>query len=183
MVVKSDRYLLRKLARDAIKYGLMHQSVMSVELETMPKSVHQPGASFVTLFLKGSLRGCIGSIEAHRPLAQDVASNAYAAAFRDHRFEPVTDQIVDDLTLYIAVLTTPEQLECHSEQALIDLLQPGRDGLIIEDDTHRATFLPAVWDTLPNPERFVAELKRKAGFTGDYWSDSLRCYRYRTERF
>lgn len=183
MLVKTDRYLLRKLARDAIKYGLMHQAIMPVELETMPKSVNQPGASFVTLFLKGSLRGCIGSIEAHRPLAQDVASNAYAAAFRDQRFEPVDDLIVDDLTLHIAVLTTPEQLHCASEQELIARLRPGRDGLIIEDDTHRATFLPAVWDSLPNPERFVAELKRKAGLRPDYWSPGLRCYRYRTERF
>lgn len=183
MLVKTDRYLLRKLARDAIKYGLMHQAVMPVELETMPESVNQPGASFVTLFLKGGLRGCIGSIEAHRPLAQDVASNAYAAAFRDHRFEPVNELIVDDLTLHIAVLTTPEPIHCQSEQELVAQLRPGCDGVIIEDDTHRATFLPAVWDSLPNPERFVMELKRKAGLRPDYWSETLRCYRYRTERF
>lgn len=183
MLVKSDRYLLRKLARDAIKYGLVYQAIMPVELETMPKSVNQPGACFVTLFLKGGLRGCIGSIEAHRPLAQDVASNAYAAAFRDHRFAPVDEAIVDDLSLHIAVLTTPEPLSCRSEQELIARLRPGRDGLILEDDTHRATFLPAVWESLPNPERFVAELKRKAGLSSDYWSAELRCYRYRTERF
>ena len=183
MIVKSDRYLLRKLARDAIKYGLMHQAIMPVELETMPKSVNQPGASFVTLFYRGSLRGCIGSIEAHRPLAQDVASNAYAAAFRDHRFDPVNETIVDDLSLHIAVLTTPEPLSCACEQELITRLHPGQDGLIIEDDTHRATFLPSVWESLPNPERFVAELKRKAGLSPDYWSESVRCFRYRTERF
>lgn len=183
MLVKTDRYLLRKLARDAIKYGLMHQAVMTVELETMPSSVQLPGASFVTLFFKGSLRGCIGSIEAHRPLAQDIASNAYAAAFRDHRFEPVNEQIVDDLTLHIAVLTTPERIDCQTEQQLINQLQPGCDGVIIEDDTHRATFLPAVWDSLPNPERFITELKRKAGLQPGYWSETLRCYRYRTERF
>lgn len=183
MIVKTDRYLLRKLARDAIKYGLMHQSIMPVELEMMPPSVNQPGASFVTLFLKGGLRGCIGSIEAYRPLAQDIASNAYSAAFRDHRFDPVSEDIVDDLTLHIAVLTSPERLECQTEQALIDQLRPGCDGVIIEDDMHRATFLPAVWESLPNPERFVAELKRKAGLMPDYWSETLRCYRYQTERF
>lgn len=183
MLVKTDRYLLRKLARDAIKYGLMHQSVIPVDLESMPRSVQKLGASFVTLYLSGSLRGCIGSIEAHRPLAEDVAHNAYSAAFLDHRFHPVSDTIVDDLDLHIAVLTPPELLRCTTEQSLLNQLQPGRDGLILDDGNHRATFLPAVWESLPNPERFVAELKRKAGLSSDYWSDTLRCYRYQTERF
>lgn len=183
MLVKADRFLLRKLARDAIKYGLKYQATMPVDLLSLPNTVTSHGASFVTLFLSGSLRGCIGSLEAHRSLAEDVAANAYSAAFRDHRFEPVTHTVVDELDIHISVLSTPERIQCESELGLLNQLIPGRDGLILEDGQHRATFLPAVWDTLPSPERFVAELKRKAGLPLDYWSESLRCYRYRTERF
>lgn len=183
MLSRADRFLLRKLARDAIKYGLQHQAVMPVDLHGLPIAVTKQGASFVTLFIQGSLRGCIGSLDAHRSLAEDVAANAYAAAFRDHRFEPVNEAIVDDLDIHISVLSKPERIDCQSEQGLLGQLKPGRDGLIIDDGRHRATFLPAVWDSLPNPERFVAELKRKAGLPLDYWSETMSCYRYRTESF
>ena len=183
MLSESDRYLLRKLARDAIKYGLQHEAVIPVDLDALPESVLEPGACFVTLYLGGGLRGCIGSLEAYRPLAEDVAANAYAAAFRDYRFQPVSEEIVNDLDLHIAVLSPPELINCDSEASLLAQLQPGTDGLILEDGQYRATFLPAVWDSLPNPENFVAELKRKAGLPVNYWSDTLRCYRYHTERF
>ncbi len=183
MVARPERFLLRKIAREAIQYGLKQQSVMPVELHCLPSSVTEKAASFVTLYLSGGLRGCIGSLEAYRALAEDVAANAYAAAFHDHRFEPVTEAVVNELDIHISVLTPAERLACESQSALIKQLRPGTDGLILEDDTHRATFLPAVWEALPNPERFVTELKRKAGLPVDYWSDSLRCFRYQTEQF
>lgn len=156
---------------------------MPVELSSLPDNITERRASFVTLFAAGTLRGCIGSLEAYRPLAEDVAANAYAAAFRDHRFTPIQAEVLADMDIHISLLTEPEAINCDSESMLLNRLMPGRDGLILDDGQHRATFLPAVWDALPNPERFVAELKRKAGLPVDYWSDTLRCYRYQTEHF
>ncbi|MCX4191071.1 AmmeMemoRadiSam system protein A [Methylophaga sp. OBS1] len=183
MIPRPERYLLRKIARDAIKHGLRHDVVMPLELDSLPRKVTVEGASFVTLYLAGALHGCIGTLDAHRPLAADVAANAFSAAFRDRRFEPVTEQIVDELDIHIAVLSKPEPINCQSEAALLSLLKAGEDGLILEDQQHRATFLPAVWDALHSPEQFVAALKRKAGLPADYWSETLRCYRYHTESF
>lgn len=183
MLPRPEQFLLRKIARDAINFGLKHREVMTVELHSLPPSITEQRASFVTLFAAGILRGCIGTLEAYRPLAEDVAANAYAAAFRDHRFKPIDAELLADLDIHISLLTTPQPLDVASENALLTQLIPGRDGLILDDGQHRATFLPAVWDTLPNPERFVAELKRKAGLPVDYWSDKLRCYRYQTEHF
>jgi len=183
MIARPDRFLLRKIARDAIKYGLKHQSVMPLDLNSLPPKVRADRASFVTLYYAGALHGCIGTLEAYRPLAVDVATNAYSAAFQDKRFEPVSDNMLDELDVHISVLSKAEQISCHSEQSLLNQLKAGEDGLILEDDQHRATFLPAVWDSLHSPEQFVAALKRKAGLPADYWSDSIRCYRYHTESF
>lgn len=156
---------------------------MPVDLDSLPQSMRQQRACFITLFATGTLRGCVGSLEAHRPLAEDAAANAFAAAFRDNRFCPISRDLVDQLDIHISLLTPPELLDCDCEQSLLAQLVPGKDGLILADGEHRATFLPAVWDALPNPARFVAELKRKAGLPADYWSDQLQCYRYHTEHF
>lgn len=156
---------------------------MQLDERSLPSKVLEKHASFVTLYLDGALRGCIGSLTAIYPLAEDVARNAYAAAFRDHRFEPVDEQAAADLEIHISVLSQPQLIECDSEHALIKQLHPGRDGLIIEEGHYRATFLPAVWDAIPNPERFVQELKQKAGLDRHYWSDTLMCSRYWTETF
>lgn len=156
---------------------------MPLELKSLPGSVSSPRASFVTLYHTGALHGCIGTLEAYRPLANDVAGNAFAAAFRDMRFDPVTADIVDELDVHISVLSDPEPIVCPSEHALLNQLKAGEDGLILEDEHHRATFLPAVWESLHSPEQFVAALKRKAGLPLDYWSETLRCYRYHTESF
>jgi hypothetical protein len=183
MLSQANRFLLRKLARDAIKFGLQHHAEMPVDLDTLPAAVTRPRASFVTLYIAGSLKGCIGTLEAYRPLALDVAANAYAAAFRDSRFTPVTSAIVDDLDIHISILSEPEEMSCTSEQSLLNQLKPGVDGLIIEDAHHRATFLPTVWDALPSAERFVRALKQKAGLAEDFWSPDIHCYRYHTESF
>ncbi|WP_297811586.1 AmmeMemoRadiSam system protein A [uncultured Methylophaga sp.] len=183
MLDRPDRFLLRKIARDAIQYGLRHQAPMPVDLESLPASIRQQQACFVTLFATGTLRGCVGSLEAYRPLAEDVAANAFAAAFRDNRFCPISRDLVDELDINISLLTTPQPIECDCEQSLLSQLIPGKDGLILEAGEHRATFLPAVWDALPSPARFVAELKRKAGLPIDYWSEQMQCYRYHTEHF
>lgn len=183
MIARSDRFLLRKIARDAIKYGLRHETVMPLELNSLPAAVRADGASFVTLYYAGALHGCIGTLEAYRSLAADVAANAYSAAFQDRRFSPVTDTMLDELDVHISVLSKPEPISCQSEDALLKQLKAGEDGLILEAEQHRATFLPAVWDSLHSPEQFVAALKHKAGLPADYWSESIRCFRYHTESF
>jgi AmmeMemoRadiSam system protein A len=141
------------------------------------------GASFVTLTRAGRLRGCRGTIEAFQPLAADVAANAFFSAFEDPRFLPLEEYELEDLALEISVLSPLEALPPMSEQEFLATLRPGIDGLVIEDAGRRATFLPAVWETLPEPARFVRELKLKAGLPGGWWSRTLQCHRYGTESF
>lgn len=148
-----------------------------------PEALREPRATFVTLEMDGDLRGCIGALEAHRPLVQDVAHNAFAAAFQDPRFAPLTAPELPRLTLKISVLSVPEPVAFRSDADLLAQLRPGVDGLILKDKGHRGTFLPAVWEQLPNPSDFLAHLKRKAGLPMDYWSDDLEVLRYTTESF
>lgn len=176
------RYLLG-LAHDSIVHGLQHRSPLSVSLENVDPDLRRPGASFVTLEKRGQLRGCIGMLAAVRPLAEDVATNAYSAAFSDPRFPPLNADELGELDVHISVLGEPEAMEVGSEAELLSRLQPGSDGLILQEGARRATFLPSVWDTLPDPRQFVRHLKQKAGWPVDYWSPNIQVYRYRTEQF
>lgn len=137
-----------------------------------------PGATFVTLFRCGLLRGCIGTLEARRPLGVDVRANAVAAAFADPRFPPLgADEFMDAL-VEVSLLSAPEAMTADGEQALLDQLRPGVDGVVLEYAGRRATFLPQVWDSLGEPVEFVAELKRKAGLPIDFWSAAVNISRY-----
>ncbi|RTZ59396.1 MAG: AMMECR1 domain-containing protein [Gammaproteobacteria bacterium] len=176
-----ERALLNEIALQSIKSGLQQGRPMNLDLKALPEKLQQPGAAFVTLNKNGHLRGCIGSLEARRALAEDVAQNAFAAAFRDPRFAPLQASELDDLEPHISVLGKPEPMQFGSEQDLIRQLKPGKDGLILEDGHHRGTFLPSVWESLPEPASFVRHLKQKAGLPPDYWSDSLKVSRYGTE--
>ena len=140
-------------------------------------------SSFVTLRRGEELRGCCGTLDAPRPLAEDVWRNAWAAAFIDYRFAPLTAAEWPQVSLHLSLLTTPEQLDVTSEPQLLAVLRPSVDGLILESDTGRATFLPAVWEQLPNSAHFVRQLKMKAGWPAGYWSDRVRAWRYTTESF
>lgn len=176
----SARRLL-DVARHSIAHGLQHHEAWSPDPLAEPADLRHPRATFVTLHRRGRLRGCIGTLEAHQSLVEDVAANAYAAAFEDPRFPAVTLDEVDDLDLHISVLTPPAPFPCRDEADLLARLQPGRDGLILRDGARRATFLPAVWADLPDPKEFLAHLKRKAGLPVDYWSATLRFWRYEAE--
>jgi hypothetical protein len=138
------------------------------------------GAAFVTLKENGELRGCIGSLAASRPLDQDIAMNAFAAAFSDPRFNPVTADEVDELEISISVLTTPELMIFRSEEDLVSQLRPGIDGLILTEGRNRGTFLPSVWENYPERESFLNHLKMKAGLASNYWSGTLKVERYET---
>lgn len=148
-----------------------------LELESRPWML-EPGATFVTLTLDRDLRGCIGSLEAHRPLLEDVQMNAVAAAFRDPRFMPLSNHEFAHVRVEVSELSVAEPLEFESEAHALSLLCPNIDGLILEYGRHRSTFLPQVWETLAKPALFLAQLKRKAGLPPDFWHEELRLSRY-----
>jgi AmmeMemoRadiSam system protein A len=177
------RSLLLDLARRAIDHGVATGRPLSPDLDALPPELRAPRAAFVTLHLDGALRGCIGTLEAHRPLAEDVADNAFAAAFRDPRFPPVGADEAPRLALEISVLSPAEPLEFGTEEELLATLRPGVDGLILADRERRGTFLPSVWTQLPDPRTFLAHLKQKAGLPADHWSTTLTVARYTTESF
>ena len=143
----------------------------------------EPRATFVTLKKKSALRGCIGVLEPVRPLLLDVAHNAHAAAFQDPRFAPLLPEELRELVIEISVLSSPVPLAVRDRAGLLGALEPGRDGLILQEGIRRATFLPVVWESLPQPHEFLTHLMHKAGLAPDYWSESLKIYRYTTECF
>lgn len=183
MLSDSHRQFLKELAKKSITYGLKHKRPLPIDLSVLDDELTVPRATFVTLEKLGQLRGCIGMLEACRPLAEDIAQNSYAAAFSDTRFLPVTEAEVEDLSIHLSILSPAERLHCTSEAELLTILKPNNDGLILEDGLHRATFLPSVWESLPDPTEFVHQLKMKAGLPPTYWSPQTRAYRYTTESF
>ena len=178
---KTARQTLIDIARHSIEHGLVHGVPMPVDSGAYQGVLSVKGACFVTLLLAKQLRGCIGSLEARRPLVEDCAENAFAAAFRDPRFAPITVDEFRRVELHISVLSVPQPFAVSSEQDLLARLEPNRDGLILCEGRHRATFLPSVWSQLPDPAAFVSQLKRKAGLSTSYWSDSIRFERYTVE--
>ena len=151
--------------------------------ETADARLAQPGATFVTLTQDGSLRGCMGSLEAKQALDEDVRANARAAAFRDPRFEPLRHDELARTRVEVSLLSAAEPLSCADEEEARRLLRPGRDGVILEYGHRRSTFLPQVWQSLAEPQRFLAELKRKAGLPADFWHPDLRLWRYEVQKW
>ncbi len=178
----SQQQRLLEIARASIQEGLERGQPLKVETDA-DTPLASPGACFVTLKLDGQLRGCIGSLEAYRPLITDVAENAYAAAFQDPRFSPLTKPELDRLELSLSILTPAESMTFNSQEDLLTQLRPGIDGLIIQEGNRRGTFLPSVWESLPEASGFLSHLKLKAGLPEDYWSDSVQVWRYATESF
>ena len=141
------------------------------------------GATFVTLTQYGELRGCIGTLEAHRPLREDVEENALAAAFRDPRFAPLAAAEFEITRVEVSLLSAPAPLPIAGEDDLLQRLRPGVDGVVLAWRGRRATFLPQVWESLAEPRDFIAALKRKAGLGPGFWADDLRFSRYTVDKF
>lgn len=175
--VERDTLLL--LARESIERGL-HGERATVRPSDFSGLLADDHASFVTLNQSGGLRGCIGTLEAHQPLVLDVSDNAYSAAFRDPRFPRLTAIELPQLTIHISVLTPATPMVFDSEDSLVEQLQPGIDGLILTRGFQRGTFLPSVWESLPDARDFLQQLKRKAGLPADFWSDDIQVERYTT---
>lgn len=174
--------LLAKLARQAIAYRLDTGQDLP-PASKLPEALSRPGAAFVSLHHGDELRGCIGTLIARKPLVESTMEAAVDAALSDPRFEPVTRAELDALTVKVAILSEAEPIYADNEQELIEQLRPGEDGLILHDGNRRATFLPAVWETLPEPQEFVANLKAKAGLMPDHWSPTLHFARYSSVTF
>ena len=173
--------VLIEIARGAIANGLGLSSV-PVKRNHLPWLL-QPGASFVTLTREGQLRGCIGSLAAIRPLGQDVASNARAAAFEDPRFPKLAREEWPRCKVEVSLLSAPKTIRFADEADLLAQIRAGEDGLILECDGKRATYLPQVWESLPDKGRFLAELAKKAGLPPDTRLARCRISRYRVAKF
>jgi AmmeMemoRadiSam system protein A len=146
----------------------------------------EPGATFVTLRHRrqgGRLRGCVGSLHAHRPLFDDVRANARAAAFHDTRFAPVSREELPDLSFEVSLLSSPEPFDVSCEEEALARLRPGVDGLIFDCEGCRSTFLPQVWDHLREPREFLTQLKLKAGLPAVFWSPGVRLWRYTVSKW
>ncbi|MHB8950159.1 MAG: AmmeMemoRadiSam system protein A [Rhodoferax sp.] len=149
---------------------------------------HEPwlqasGACFVTLTQRGQLRGCIGTLEARRSLLADVKANALAAAFADPRFSPLTAFELAQTEIEVSLLSAMHAMEFDSEAHALAQLQPGMDGVVFEYAHYRSTFLPQVWEQLPNAAEFMAHLKHKAGLPSDFWATGVRLQRYSVSKF
>ncbi|MDH3354086.1 MAG: AmmeMemoRadiSam system protein A [Chromatiales bacterium] len=183
MYNNSQRTVLLQLARNAIRYGLDNGKPLTIDPDNFEEALKKMRACFVTLHLDGSLRGCIGSLEAYQPLIEDIAQNAYSAAFRDPRFSPLTKSEFDSITIDLSILTPASEMHFDSEANLLEQIRPNIDGLIIEDQGRRGTFLPSVWEQLPDKTEFLTHLKIKAGLSPQHWSNTLKMSRYETESF
>lgn len=181
LLTNQQQQMLLQIAKDSIVYGLAHGKSLPVNANDYPAKLQEIRATFVTLEMGGQLRGCIGMLEAVQPLIEDVAKNAFLAAFRDYRFSPVSEAEYPKLGIHISILTPSVPIVFESEQDLISQLRPNVDGLIMQEGGRRGTFLPSVWESLPEPRQFLQQLKVKAGLPASYWSDTLRVSRYGCE--
>jgi hypothetical protein len=171
--------LARRSLVDAVREG----RELRIDLAELAPALRAWGASFVTLRRGGELRGCIGSLEAERPLALDVARSAHRAATADPRFPAVHPDELDSLSLHVSVLGPLERLHVATREELLAALRPGSDGLVLQQGGRRATFLDSVWEQLRTAEEFVRELERKAGLAADAWRQAVECWRYSAEHW
>lgn len=176
---RADGRVLVSIARSAIAGSF---GIRTSVREDAP-FLHRPGASFVTLKNANGLRGCIGSLQAHRALVEDVKANARAAAFHDPRFAPLSFDELSATRIEVSLLSALAPLAFRNQAHALEQLRPGQDGVVLEFQRHRGTFLPQVWESLPSPASFLDELKRKAGLAPDFWDDGIRLFRYSVSKW
>jgi AmmeMemoRadiSam system protein A len=178
---KDKARVLLQIARAAITESL-GLSVAEKQLED-EDWLQQKGACFITLMQQAQLRGCIGTLEARCTLLDDVRANAKAAAFKDTRFSPLTSDELNTTQIELSLLSPMQVLSFSSEQDALSKLQPGIDGLVFQYGYQRSTFLPQVWEQLPDAKNFMAHLKHKADLPGDFWSDDIKLSRYTVSKW
>jgi AmmeMemoRadiSam system protein A len=181
---EADGKVLLQTARAAIRMRLSGAESDRRETSEIPPCLLEPGGTFVTLTKNGALRGCIGHIVSDEPLIEGVRKNAVNSAFEDPRFPPLRREELDMIRIEVSVLTAPAPLEYLDRRDLLEKLQPGIDGVIIRKGAHQATFLPQVWEQLPDKERFLTHLCLKAGLSADAWrGGDLAVSIYRVQAF
>jgi uncharacterized protein len=179
-----EKQTLLRLAREAMEYGVRGKKLPPLDQNSITPRLHEQGASFVTLTIDGELRGCIGALEAYQPLVDDVREHAAAAALEDPRFRPVDETELNKIKLEVSRLTAPSPLEYSSSEDLLAKLRPHVDGVILKSDFRRATFLPQVWEKIPNPQDFLDHLCAKMGARSNLWRNTkLQVYVYQVEEF
>ena len=180
----TERALMLDLAHEAIRHGLRKGRPLHIDPAAFPEHLRSRRACFVTLNRDTRLRGCIGHLEPVQTLVEDMVDNAFSAAFRDPRFPPLQARETGDLVIHVSVLSEPRPLPFSDEQDLLARLRPGEDGLILQGPMgHRGTFLPSVWEQLPDPREFLVHLRLKAGLPADFPLTQAQIARYTTESF
>ncbi|MBM4423835.1 MAG: AmmeMemoRadiSam system protein A [Chloroflexi bacterium] len=185
MLSDSDRSALLSIAREAITAAANRRRPPPLDLDSLSPPLRDMRATFVTLTVDHDLRGCIGGLEPRLPLALDAQEHAVSAAMDDPRFPPVMPAEVPELRIEISVLTVPEPVPHNTPEELLAALRPGIDGVILKSIwRHKATFLPQVWEKVPDPIVFLEMLSEKMGASPDAWrSQNTEVYRYQVEMF
>ena len=179
-----EKQVLIQLARQALESGVRGKTLPPIEPTSMSPALREMGASFVTLTSNGNLRGCIGALEAYQPLADDVREHAVAAALEDYRFPNVTERELPEISIEISRLSQPVPIKYKDPEDLLSKIRPGVDGVILWDGFRRATFLPQVWEKIPDPGEFLANLCYKMGAAPDTWKHKhLEVLIYQVEEF
>jgi AmmeMemoRadiSam system protein A len=179
-----DRSFLLSLARQSIDNYVHGDQAPSLEMDKLSPVLQDQGACFVTLTYQGLLRGCVGALEPYQSLAEDVREHAVAAAFQDYRFPPVQANELKDIKIEISYLTRPEILNYGTPDELPKILRPNFDGVVLRDGVYRATFLPQVWEKIPDPEEFLEHLCMKMGLSANLWRrKKLDVLIYQVEEF
>lgn len=177
-ILQANQESLLRVAAQSIVTGFERGRPLRLRETRYPEELRQKAASFVNIYYNGALRGSAGSGEPTRSLLQDIAQNAYAAAFSDFRFIPLTQEEMKDAEISISVLTRPTPLRFDSEEELLSKIRPHQDGLVLRERSNKALFLPQIWDTFSSPKEFLGYLKQKAGLPMDYWSPTVKVYRF-----
>lgn len=181
---QNEKNILLKITREALTNAVQGMPLPGIALDELPEHLRQDGASFVTLTSDGRLRGCIGALQAFQPLALDVQEHAVAAALKDYRFPPVQPSELPGIAIEISVLTPKEQLTYHDPADLVKKLRPGVDGVVLHAGVRRATFLPQVWEHLPDPHQFLSQLCLKMGAPADLWQrQNMEVFTYQVQEF
>lgn len=184
LLTSDDQQQLLLIASQAVRATACARQPARLDLASLSPQLAAIGASFVTLTNRGILRGCIGTIDARIALAEDVQLHAVDAASRDYRFCPVCEEELDEIEVEISVLSPPVELEYREPGQLPQILRPGVDGVLLQSQMHRSTFLPQVWEKIPDPEQFLTALCLKAQLPGDYWQrQKLSIQTYQVESF
>jgi len=179
-----DKKKLLKIAREAITCAVRNEQLVKIKLQEYSQLLRDPGASFVTLTIQGKLRGCIGTLEANQPLVLDVQEHAVAAAMEDYRFPDVREEELQLISIEISRLTPVQLVNYSTHEDLISKIRVNVDGVLLKATGRRATFLPQVWEKVPDPEQFLSQLCMKMGATPDLWREKhLQIYTYQVEKF